>query len=221
MPAVDPSADHEPPAPAADPGCDPSAAVRPDGRTARALRTRTTIVDALLGLLDEGDLQPTASQIAARAGISLRLIYHHFGDLESLFRAVAERQAERVMEQWRPIDPRLPLGERIDALIDQRLAILDLLTPVRRAGLRHEASSTAIGEARRLALAAGRAEIELTFAPELQDRPVAEREALTDGLHGLLGWGCWNELRSAGLSADRARAALRAVLAGLFGPGAS
>ena len=47
---------------------------------------RAAIADALLSLLEEGELQPTATRIAERAGISLRLIYHHFGDLEALFR---------------------------------------------------------------------------------------------------------------------------------------
>ena len=45
-------------------------------------RARASIADALFSLLDEGELQPTATRIAERAGISLRLIYHHFGDLE-------------------------------------------------------------------------------------------------------------------------------------------
>jgi AcrR family transcriptional regulator len=54
-------------------------------RSPRAERARASIAEALLSLIDEGDLQPTANRIAERAGISLRLIYHHFGDLESLY----------------------------------------------------------------------------------------------------------------------------------------
>ena len=41
-----------------------------DGRTVRAERTRQALVDALLSLLDEGQLQPTAERIAVRAGVS-------------------------------------------------------------------------------------------------------------------------------------------------------
>ena len=42
-----------------------------DGRLARSARTRHAVVDALLDLLGEGDLRPTAARIAERAGVSL------------------------------------------------------------------------------------------------------------------------------------------------------
>ena len=201
------------PRPAAPEG--PGSTIAPDagdGRTARARRTRTAIVDALLSLLDDGDLQPTANRIAERAGISLRLIYHHFGDLDSLFRAVAERQHERIARLWRPVDVSLPLPERIDAFVDQRIAILDLITAVRRAGQVHEASSREIQETYRQAQAAGRAEIAVTFAAELRTLPAAERESLVNGLQGVLGWGFWNDLHIAGLDRDEARATVLTLL---------
>src|SRR5689334_14654276 len=102
-----------------------------DGRLARTARTRAAIVDALLDLLEEGDLQPTASRIADRAGTSLRLIYHHFGDLESLFHSAAIRQTERLAEHVEPIDVDLPLRERVDTIVDQRADVLEWITPVR------------------------------------------------------------------------------------------
>jgi hypothetical protein len=38
-----------------------------DGRSARAQRTRDAVVEALVALLEEGDLQPTTSSIADKA----------------------------------------------------------------------------------------------------------------------------------------------------------
>ena len=119
-----------------------------DGRAARAVRTRTLIVDALLSLLEEGDLQPPANRIAERAGISLRLIYHHVGDLESLFSATASREAERLSARTTPLDLSLPLPERIDALVDQRANMLEWLSPVRRAALLQEPFSAELQAAR-------------------------------------------------------------------------
>src|SRR5208282_909869 len=58
---------------------------RLDGRLARSARTRHAVVDALLDLLGEGDLRPTAARIADRAGVSLRLVFHHFDDLEAIY----------------------------------------------------------------------------------------------------------------------------------------
>ena len=41
-----------------------------DGRVARANRTRIAVVDALLQLIDEGDLRPTAARIAEQAAVA-------------------------------------------------------------------------------------------------------------------------------------------------------
>ena len=40
-----------------------------DGRSARSQRTRNAVVDALLELNREGNLRPTAKEIAERAGV--------------------------------------------------------------------------------------------------------------------------------------------------------
>src|SRR3546814_6231042 len=55
-----------------------------DGRTLRAMRTREAIFDATFSLIDEGDLRPTAPRVAERAGVSVRSVFQHFDDLESL-----------------------------------------------------------------------------------------------------------------------------------------
>jgi TetR/AcrR family transcriptional regulator, regulator of autoinduction and epiphytic fitness len=188
-----------------------------DGRVARAQRTRSAIVEALLGLLDE-DAPVTAGRIADRAGISPRLIYHHFGDLESLFRAVAERQGEQIARLSGPIDATLSLEARLDELLEQRIAVLELLTPVRRAVLLHEPLSRAIQAAQRRLRAAGRAQIEQTFAAELAALPATEQAMLTNAVEGVLAWGLWNDLRVSDLTPIEARATLRIVLMALLAP---
>jgi AcrR family transcriptional regulator len=46
--------------------------------------------------LSIGAPAPSAARIAARAGVSLRSVFQHFNDVESLFAAAASRQAERL-----------------------------------------------------------------------------------------------------------------------------
>ena len=84
-----------------------------DGRTVRAERTRQALVDALLALLYEGEVQPTAERISARAGVSERSLFQHFADREALYQAVAVQQYERIVPTLDPIDVSLPLEERI------------------------------------------------------------------------------------------------------------
>ena len=169
-------------------------------------------MDALLELIEEGDLQPTATRIAERAGISLRLIYHHYGDLESLFRAAALRQFERMNAQVTPVDRDLPLHGRIDALVERRCAMLEWITPVRRAELLQEPWSPELRAARAAVVARGNREVAVVFAPELDRLAPADVATVRHALEAALGWGAWNDLREAGVSVDDATAAVRVTV---------
>ena len=106
-----------------------------DGRLARSARTRHAVVDALLDLLGEGDLRPTAARIAERAGVSLRIVFHHFDDLEAIYSELADRQAERVKPLTVPIPVTLPFARRVEEFSAQRGRLLETLSPVRRAAV--------------------------------------------------------------------------------------
>ncbi len=116
---------------------------RVDGRSARALRTRSAIVDAHLELLRDGDLRPTGERIAERAGVSLRTLWTNFKDMETLFAAAGERLTELQLAAHRPISPDLPLERRIDAFCRQRATMLEILTPAARAAVTREPFSPA------------------------------------------------------------------------------
>jgi AcrR family transcriptional regulator len=187
-----------------------------DGRAARAARTRGSIVDALLSLLEDGDLQPTANRIADRAGISLRLIYHHFGDLEALFHAAAIRQGERIVQLTTPIPTDLPFDERLDLFVMQRSDILEWITPVRRASLLQEPFSDELQRARDTFVLMGEQHAATVFAEELASIPKDKRPAVRAALATVSGWAFWNAVRESGRSIDEARSAVRVTLAALL-----
>ena len=56
-----------------------------DGRVARGQRTRRSVAEALMELLRAGETDPTAKAVALRAGVSLRLVFHHFADMDDLY----------------------------------------------------------------------------------------------------------------------------------------
>ena len=56
-----------------------------DGRIKRSERSRQLIIDAMLVLIDEGNLIPTAQQVADRAGVAIRTVFRHFTEMEKLF----------------------------------------------------------------------------------------------------------------------------------------
>ena len=187
-----------------------------DGRTVRAERTREAVVTALLALLEEGELSPTAERVAERAHVSERSIFQHFGDREALFSAAAVRQYERIMPTLHPVDPDLPFEERLDAFIAQRTSLLERVTGVRRAALLREHESETIAgwlDATRRAKAR---EVEKVFARELSQAPAASRAAISAAMVAATSWPAWESYRiHQRLSFERARAAMRANLAAL------
>lgn len=175
-----------------------------DGRTLRSLRTREAIVDATIGLLEEGDLRPTAPRVAERAGVSVRSVFQHFDDLETLHASVAERLVDRVAVLLVPVAPDLPLDERLDRFVHQRALLLEAVTPIRRAADVHGPFSSEITARLRDGQAFLRDELVRTFGPEL-DRAGDERADLLDGLDAVLSWATWEGLR-AGMGRDQATA---------------
>lgn len=102
-------------------------------RNLRAQRSHERILDALLELLAEGVHNPRAQQIAARAGVVVRTVFHHFPDVESIYREATVRQAVVLLPRLVPFDPFLDIVERTVALIDQRDEIYGQMAPLRRA----------------------------------------------------------------------------------------
>jgi AcrR family transcriptional regulator len=167
-----------------------------DGRTARALRTREAIVDACISLVDEGVLKPTAPRIAERAGVSVRSVFQHFDDLESLFAMVAERAVSQLVGLFEPIDPGLPVADRVARFATERRTVLEAMTPIRRAAAVHAPFSPEIQSR----LEAGhdflRTELARVFAAELDAAPADEREPLLDVLDTVSSWSTWENLRT-------------------------
>ena len=166
-----------------------------DGRTARAVRTKDAIVDATLGLIDEGDLRPTGPRIAERAGVSVRSIFQHFDDLDALFSAVGDRVVTRIAGLLSPIDPAMALPERLPMFVAQRAEVLESLTPVLRAALVHAATSKVIRHQFDSGHQFFRAHIGEVFATELSAAP--DREVLLEALMITLSWPTWDMLRGA------------------------
>jgi TetR/AcrR family transcriptional regulator, regulator of autoinduction and epiphytic fitness len=190
-----------------------------DGRTVRAERTRQALVDALLALLYEGQLQPTAERIAERAGVSERSVFQHFADREALYQAVAVQQYERIMPTLDPIDVSLPLDERIEAFVAQRGRLLETVTPVRRAALLLEPESEVVSTWLQGTRRQKAREVERVFRAELETIEQRERAVLVAALVAASAWTAWEGLRAhQRLSEDRARAAMRATLTALLAP---
>lgn len=166
-----------------------------DGRTARAMRTREAIGEATLALLIEGDYRPSAARIAERAGVSVRSVFQHFDDLETLYAAVGGRVAQQVAALISPISTDLVLSDRVVAFYRQRARVNETLTPILRAANMYAPASPTITSQFQVGHNAVTAQVADTFAPELVK--VGESSlTLADALVATASWGVWNNLRN-------------------------
>jgi AcrR family transcriptional regulator len=145
-----------------------------DGRRERSARTHKAIVGALIDLIEEGNLAPTANQIARRANVAVRSIRQHFPSREDLFVAAVEEHARRVAPMRSYVDARLPLEDRVSAFAEARAKELEFCSPVRRAASIIDTSprtgSSAISRATDEAWQRRRREVEQVFAREIEQR---------------------------------------------------
>jgi AcrR family transcriptional regulator len=167
-----------------------------DGRSERGERTRAAVVEALLELIEEGDLRPTAPRIADRAGVALRTVFHHFEDLEALHVLAAQRQTEKFLALIRRVPRDTPLPERIETFVTERARLLEAITPVRRSALLSEPFSREIAARLRWVRQRARREVERVFARELEVMPAGDRREVTDALTVAASWPSWETMRS-------------------------
>jgi TetR/AcrR family transcriptional regulator of autoinduction and epiphytic fitness len=166
-----------------------------DGRTARSVRTRKAIVAACIELIEEGDLEPTAPRVAERAGVSVRSVFQHFDDLEGLFAAVGDRVLENLLGLVMHVDPTIDFERRVPIVVRQRSALLEALSPIRRAVAVNAWDSQEVSNRLALGHAYLRLEVESAFARELLAAG-AERSEVLDALDTVLSWSTWEQLRT-------------------------
>lgn len=163
-----------------------SAAARPDlpvdRRRLRTERGRDLVVDALLAFYAEGDPQPGAAKIAARAGVSERSVFRYFDDLESLMAAAIERQVARIAPIFAPPAAGGTREQRIAALVEQRLGIYDATAVTTQAAERFASQSPTVERAFAFRRALLRDQVSALFAGELDHHPARARRELLDAL---------------------------------------
>jgi AcrR family transcriptional regulator len=175
------------------------------------LRTEEQVVDAILDLLNDGVVQPTAQEVSTRSGVSMRSIFRLFQDVEALYAAAIGRQWERV----RPLLGDLPatgsLASRIGDVVEARSQFFETVAPVRRFAVRIAPRSPAIQQGLAQVDEYFRAQLGAVFAEELTD---SDR---LDAVDAVASWETWDRLRRGQeLSTTRARTVLTTMLTALL-----
>ena len=181
-----------------------------DGRVRRSQRSGHAIVEALLELVGEGVVEPTAEQVAARAKVGIRTVFRRFSDMESLFAEMDARLEAAALPILLDGRPDGTLADRARDLVRRRAAFFERIAPYKRSGNLKRPHSPFLRD-RHAALVRGLRANLLRCLPELRRAPAA----LVEALDLATSFEAWDRLRSEQrLSGTRARAAVeRTVLA--------
>lgn len=148
-----------------------------DGRVRRGERSRQAIVAALYELIGEGNLQPTAQQVATRAGVGIRSVFRHFSEMESLYAAMDCRLEGDAIAILRGGARQGGVGERAAALARQRAALFERIAPFKRSANLLRWRSRFLAERHRRLMRALREDL-LAWLPELAGAPAELVEAV-------------------------------------------
>jgi AcrR family transcriptional regulator len=189
--------------------------VRTDGRNRRAAETRRKIIAAAKAMISETSVAPTVVGVAKRADVSVRSVFQHFHDVESLFVTVMDSiRADLVIPEF-PSASR-PLAARVEELVKAFTEMFDKVVPLRVAAgqfVDHPALVERSQQARN-ELRAATFEV---FAPEFAVLSEQGREELADAIGAALSLDAWIVLRRRdGLSLERAAAVWRLTLSALL-----
>lgn len=102
-----------------------------DGRRERSRSSRARIVSAMLELVGNGDVSPSAARVAEVAGVGLRSVFRHFDDMDALYREMCDAIEAKVI----PIIMEVPGGdswkERMLSTADKRARVFEAILPYR------------------------------------------------------------------------------------------
>jgi AcrR family transcriptional regulator len=193
-------ADVEPEAPAA------------DGRRRRSQDSRARIVQAMLDLVREGEISPSAELVATRADVGLRTVFRHFKDLESLYLEMSAVIEGELMSLVHTPFKGATWRERVLELVERRGWAYERIGPFKRASevLRHS-SPTLVADNTKMV------EVSREILRRQLPVEIAKDRVLFEGIDMLLSFDVWNRLRrDQALSPKRATEVLQGMIGRLL-----
>ncbi|MEW6077466.1 MAG: TetR/AcrR family transcriptional regulator [Thermodesulfobacteriota bacterium] len=191
-----------------------------DGRRARSGRSRNAIVTALLELIVAGTPHPSARQVAERAGVSPRLVFHHFKDMEAIYNELMALQGERLKSLLEiDLPPETPFEARLAAFVDHRVTLLEFISPVRKVMIGAEVTSKVMAAELERFRAFKRQQAAEVFGPEIARLDGETAAEVTAALQAVTSWTAWHSLRHhQKLSVETAERVMIRMIRGILNP---
>ena len=104
-----------------------------DGRRLRADSSRRRIVEAMMELVKEGDVSPSAEAVAAKAGVGRRTVFRLFSDMETVYGEIQHVMLGRIEPIFcAPLEGRT-WRDRLDEMIERRALVFEEILPFKTA----------------------------------------------------------------------------------------
>jgi AcrR family transcriptional regulator len=191
---------------------------RSDGRNRRAAETRRKIIAAAKAMISETSTAPTVVAVAKRADVSVRSVFQHFGDVESLFVTVVDSVRDDLVVPP-PTPSNRPMAARITSVVENLAQVFDKIVPLRDAAGQF-VNHPALTERAKVSKDQLREATQEAFAPEFAALSEQAKEELLDAIGAALSLEAWIVLRRRdGLSFERATAVWRLTLEALLAHG--
>lgn len=185
-----------------------------DGRRRRSEQSRAKIIEAMLSLVKDGKIVPTAEEVAARANIGLRSVFRHFSDMEMLRQEMIAQMGKTYLKWFVPFDGD-DWREQLKDLLKRRASAYEEIMPYKRAADVRRLKSTVIGaEYERLNIII-RSRL-LSIVPEA----FANQKVLIEALDMVVSIDAWQRLREdQNLSVEEARKTVYALVKAILAEG--
>jgi AcrR family transcriptional regulator len=183
-----------------------------DGRRLRSQDSKRKIVAAMLELVREGQIAPTAEEVAQRAEVGLRTVFRRFKDMESLYAEMAVAISEQVapiieetvrFEHW---------SQNFSHLVERRLRVYEVIMPYRVAAEVLKFQSNVL-HLHHLQIVRAERELLRSALPSSYTKD----KLIIEGLEAVLSFDMWNQLRNdQNLKADEANDVIIRILSRLL-----
>ena len=184
-----------------------------DGRRQRSDRSRRKIIEAMFELLREGNMSPTAAEVAERANVGLRTVFRHFEDMESIFEEMTDELKSVIMPLLLAPLTAKSWKARLFEIADRNADIYERVFPMQVALVLRRFQSDFLAKQYKSEVNLLRASLK-----SILPKKVRENRTLFAAIEVNLTFATWRRLREdQNLSVTNAKATLKLILTGLIG----
>ncbi|MDZ4691016.1 TetR/AcrR family transcriptional regulator [Terricaulis sp.] len=184
-----------------------------DGRRLRADESRRRIAQAMLDLVLEGEVTPSAETVAERAGVGRRTVFRLFNDMEGVYREMHAIMVARLAPMFAAPFDGATWRERLDEVIERRARMFEEMLPIKSAADAHRYRSAFLQNEHKKLTRLQRQTM-LAVLPEA----VAAQTERVEALDLALSFEVWRRLRQEQrLPPRQAAAVLRRIVRALMG----